>query len=679
MLSTKQSKTFAVIVVLALSALACSVCALGGGGYLLANEVQSSEGVDFLEEEAPTPEIITTPAPESASDTVEALDQTIIPPRDQLDLALRLRGLSPDDIIPPEPKTYEVGDTELFWVDNEDTDEVVQVTAVLQLITPHAYMWVEEGAAYDPDGLAASAERFNEVTYPTNHQYFGTEWSPGIDGDERLHILHTSAMGNSVAGYFYSPSEYPASAVQYSNEREMFFINISNTFPGSPFYDGVLAHEFQHMIHWNVDRNEESWVNEGLSELAVLLNDLGTDGAQYFFIINTDIQLTDWPSDAKTPHYGAAYLFHTYFLERFGDETLRALVRNPANGMDGVDATLAELGVTDPLTGELITADDVFADWVIANFANDPALGDGRYAYSLLPGFREAEAPDIFRRLPAEDEATVHQFGTDYIQLPTAERLRIVFDGSQQVQLLPTSTGETDGDPDTRDHFVWWSNRGDDSDMTLTTRLDLTGLTDAAVMLEYDVWYLIEENWDYAYVMVSEDDGQTWTVLETPYTTTLNPHGTSYGPGYTGLSANQPGASAEDWLHEALDLGDYAGSEILLRFEMITDDAVNQPGLAVDNIRVEAVGFYDDAETQTEVWQAEGFVRHDNVLPQSFAVQVLALGDTPVLERLELDEANHGELLFEPGPGVDQVVLVVSGLTPHTNELASYRFAVTGE
>jgi hypothetical protein len=441
----------------------------------------------------------------------------------------------------------------------------------------------------------------------------------------------------------------------------------------------VLAHEFQHMIHWNVDANEESWVNEGLSELAVLLNGLGTSGAQRFFITNPDIQLTDWPSEGKVPHYGAAYLFHTYFLERFGDETLRALVRNPANGMDGVDATLAEQGVTDPLTGEPVTADDVFADWVITNFANDPALGDGRYVYRLLPGFTEAQAADIFQRFPAEDEAAVHQFGTDYIQLPIAERLRIVFDGSQQVQLLPTSADETDGDPDTEDRFVWWSNRGDDSDMTLTTRLDLTGVTDAAATLEYDLWYLIEENWDYAYVMVSEDDGQTWTILETPYTTTSNPHGTSYGSGYTGLSADRPGANAEGWLHEVIDLGDYAGSEILLRFEMITDDSVNGPGLAVDNVRVEAVGFYDDAETQTELWQAEGFVRHDNVLPQNFAVQMLALGDTPVLERLELDETNHGELLFEPGSGVDQVVLVVSGLTPHTNELASYRFAVTGE
>ena len=33
-------------------------------------------------------------------------------------------------------------------------------------------------------------------------------------------------------------------------------------------YETVLAHEFQHMVHWNNDRNEETWVNEGMSELA---------------------------------------------------------------------------------------------------------------------------------------------------------------------------------------------------------------------------------------------------------------------------------------------------------------------------------------------------------------------------------------------------------------------------
>lgn len=672
--------TLILLAVLTLLALACSVCTLGSGGVLppppddAGGESDGADGGGGRAEAVPVPTLNPVPPPESAYDTLDALRQTAIPVRDRLELAERLLGLSQDAISTPEPKTYNLGDTEVFWADNTDTDEVFQVTAVLRYMTPHVYMWVEEGARFDQDQLARAAERFETQTYPIDHQYFGSEWSPGIDGDVRLHVLHVGDIG-SVAGYYSSQSEYPIAAVPFSNEREMFFINVDNMPPGDPRYDGVLAHEFQHMIHWNVDRNEDSWVNEGLSELAVILNDYDASGFEFYFVTDPDLQLNNWPEVESTlPHYGASFLYHTYFLERFGDEALRAYVRNPTNGLDGVDETLAALGITDPQTGQPITTTDFFADWVIANYVDDPALGDGRFAYSLLPDFQKASAADIVTRLPATSTGTVHQFGTDYIELPAADQLDITFDGSRQVRLLPTDVQNTDGNPNTDDHFAWWSNRGDDSDMTLTTQLDLTGVSSAT--LEYDVWYLIEENWDYGYLMVSED-GQAWTVLETPYSSDLDPHGNGYGPGYTGSSAAQPAANDEGWLHETVDLSDYAGSDIYLRFEMITDDAVNQPGLLLDNVRVDEIGFYDDAESGSGTWDAQGFVRHDNVLPQEYVVQVLVPGNAPKLERLELDADNHGQITFEPGPRAREVVLVISGVTPYTTEPASYSYAVT--
>ena len=36
--------------------------------------------------------------------------------------------------------------------------------------------------------------------------------------------------------------------------------------PGSRQYFSVLAHEFQHAVHWNQDLGEDVWVNEGMSE-----------------------------------------------------------------------------------------------------------------------------------------------------------------------------------------------------------------------------------------------------------------------------------------------------------------------------------------------------------------------------------------------------------------------------
>ena len=51
----------------------------------------------------------------------------------------------------------------------------------------------------------------------------------------------------------------------------MFYVaaDLRSMEPNSSFYDGTLAHEFQHMIHWANDRNEDTWVNEGMSDLAM--------------------------------------------------------------------------------------------------------------------------------------------------------------------------------------------------------------------------------------------------------------------------------------------------------------------------------------------------------------------------------------------------------------------------
>lgn len=591
-----------------------------------------------------------------------------LPPRDRYDLAQRFLGVK--EAALPEPTVYEVGDVASFWVSNDDTEATHEVQAELAYANDRVYMWVEQGVEYDLDGLRRSADRFAEVTYPTNRSYFGSEPSPGIDGDPRLHILHSTQLGRGVAGYFYSPSSYPLSVVPYSNEKEIFFINIGNTPPGDAYYDSVLAHEFQHMIHWHVDPNEESWMNEGLSEVAAFLNGFGPSGFTPFFLMNPDLQLTAWPEGGGSgANYGAGFLFNAYFLDRFGQDALRALVANPVNGLAGVDATLAEIGAG-------VSADELFADWTVANLLNDPALDGGRYGYASIPDLMPVAVADSVSGLPFESGwEPVQQYGTDYVELSGEGEATLHFEGATAVRVIPANTSNTDGDPATDDAFVWWSNRGDDSNMTLTRRLDLAGVDSAT--LEYDVWYHIEELWDFAYVTVSGDGGETWDILATPHTTTEDPHGNSYGPGYTGRSAGRAGASSEGWLHETIDLGGYAGQEILLRFEMLTDDAVNQPGLAVDNICVEAIGWCDDVESGAGGWEARGFVRHDNVLEQAFSVQVVVRGAGGSLDVIpvRLDEANRGEVSVTLGSR--PAVLVVSGLTRHTTEPTQYRYRVT--
>ena len=102
------------------------------------------------------------------------------------------------------------------------------------------------------------------------------------------------------------------------------------------------------------------------------------------------------------------------------------------------------------------------------------------------------------------------------------------FDGHETTSRLALPA---DSDPNNR---FYWSGRERDLDITMTRTFDLTGLEHAT--LKYDVWYDLISDWNYAYLEVSDDDGQTWDILPVGSTTSSNRFGAAYGPGYTGVS-----------------------------------------------------------------------------------------------------------------------------------------------
>jgi hypothetical protein len=258
----------------------------------------------------------------------------------------------------------------------------------------------------------------------------------------------------------------------------------------------------------------------------------------------------------------------------------------------------------------------------------------------------------------------VHQYAADYYTFPAEETLTITFDGDAITHLAATNAHSGD--------WAWWSNRVDESDTRLTFPVDLTE-TDAAT-LHFFTWYDIEDLWDYAYIEVSEDDGETWTILETDRTTNENPNGNAYGPGYTGKSN---GLSA-DWVEEQVDLSDYAGENIQVRFEYVTDAAVTQPGMFIDSVSIPEIDYYQDFENGPGDWQSEGWLLTDNLLQQHWMVQVIEpVGNDVRVHRIPIDANGHGELTLT---GIDtnkDLVLAVSAMAPVTVETASYEFEIT--
>ncbi|MGQ9593714.1 MAG: hypothetical protein ACUVXH_04200 [Anaerolineae bacterium] len=600
------------------------------------------------------------PSPPSPS-TWEALLAAELPTRDLAELAsrLRLRGTPIPTVVATTATQHKIGDVRTFWVANTDTHVHRELEAVLEVETAHVQMWVERGARVDLEGLRASAERFEAQTYPRCRETFGSEWTPGVDGDPHLLVLHAHGLGG-VGGYFSAADEFSRLANPFSNEAELFYINLDYRQPGTEGYDSTLAHEFQHMIHWHQDRNEDSWVNEGLSMLAQRVSGFPVGNLHEVYLRQPDLQLTTWEDEDNAPHYGASYLLMEYFVDRYGARAVRLLVEEQANGTQGFDRALSRVG------GQDFAA--FFADWLVANLLDNPRVADGRYAYRSL----DLPAPSVERLQvrPGEPVAgTVRPYGVDYLEVDPQQVGRVRFAGDPVARLAPALAHSG--------RFAWWSHRGDSSDARLTRPLDLSGLKQAT--LEFWLWYDLEPDYDYAYLSVSTDGGRSWTLLRGTHATDANPTGNNLGWGYNGLSGVPAGSKGEPiWVPEAVDLTPYAGREVWVRFEVVTDDAVNHSGLLLDDIRIPELGFLDDAEAGDGGWLAEGFVRMDNLVPQRWLLRAVVEGSQETrVEVVPVSADGQAEwVLAGLPPSARRVVLVVSALAPATTEPASYRLWV---
>jgi len=218
---------------------------------------------------------------------------------------------------------------------------------------------------------------------------------------------------------------------------------------------------------------------------------------------------------------------------------------------------------------------------------------------------------------------------------------------------------------------MWLANRANYSSARLTRTFDLTAVSQAT--LEYDIYHDIEVGYDFAYVTISTDGGQTWQPLvgaqmqgeafaDDPSDSALTDHF------YTGESGG--------WVHETIDLTPYTGQEVLVRVEYVTDPILTFGGLALDNITIPEIGYSDDAETDTG-WQAEGFVRATGYVPQTWHLIFITFDETgPVVEQLELGADNTA--VITPPNSTEDSILIVAATAPMTLLPAHYQLSVNG-
>jgi hypothetical protein len=114
----------------------------------------------------------------------------------------------------------------------------------------------------------------------------------------------------------------------------------------------------------------------------------------------------------------------------------------------------------------------------------------------------------------------------------------------------------------------------------------------------------------------------------------------------------------------------------LVRFEYITDDAINQPGFALDDVAIPEIGYVSDFEADGGGWEPGGFMRHANVLPQRWLVQMVLFGPETTVQQMKLGQGQVGEWIIPLGGDTERAIITISGLAPVTTEVASYGYEI---
>ena len=374
--------------------------------------------------------------------------------------------------------------------------------------------------------------------------------------------------------------------------------------PARPFlYEGVFAHEYQHLLESYEDPNEFTWVDEGLADYAAYytgyfdpqapVTDIHFDNHTQCFLgwagILTEANpnpreggpensLTLWGDQTDFESeilcdYGATATFMLMLGDRYGPSFLGDLHRNDRPGFRGVQAVLDE---HDPST----TVKHLLNEWA-ASAALDGVLDDG--ARFDGPGPRsDYRVGALHATVNWSTDQTYSSpgappNGSDFVRLREGKTWlharhldRLRFYGDELLPALPIEWTVDLAPPDATDGAALHSGAGDNLDRAIVQEVDVpTG----DPTLTFDTTYDTEEGYDYAYVQVSADGGETYGSI--PCTDTVSG---PLGPGLNGTS--------DGFVSQTCDLSTWAGESIVIAFRYVTDSSVQGTGFWVDNVMV---------------------------------------------------------------------------------------------
>jgi len=429
-----------------------------------------------------------------------------------------------------------------------------------------------------------------------------------------------------VAGFF----SYTYTAVYYN--RNMIHIDAwrwwqrlgpagKQWFPERPdlvvtrpyVYESTTTHEFQHNIHRDWNPEDDTFMNEGCSMYAELLCGYGIEAAYLnSYFATPDNSLTEWGDQGDInilADYGAAALWVIYLSDHYGGaDLIRYFVQSGIPGIEGINNALKAFKYK-------VTFEDVYHDWRLANLIRKDFPGCKKYNYKSLnlndpeiipvriyeisglpvPWIKGTDFGNTITILGYDTGVSkIGPFGTDYIALKDWTRPGIIYFDGDDITLYGWTFLE---------EGYWWSGTADLYDASLIAEAYVDPLNPILTLVTA---YGIEEYWDFGFVQVSTDGGQTWASLENEYTTydhdpEAHPAIIANLPGLTGYNPEWP-----DWTTMTFDLTPYAGSNVIIRFRYMTDWATQYEGWFIKSASVSGVELtltpvYPEADFQVTI------------------------------------------------------------------------------
>ena len=363
-------------------------------------------------------------------------------------------------------------------------------------------------------------------------------------------------------------------------------------------YESTLAHEWQHLLHHEYNPGGELWMNEGCSMYSEFLCGYGID-PDYMnsYFATPDNSLNEWGDQGDInilADYGAVAAWCMYLADRYGAEILRYYFLlgyyYGITGIEGIDYALYFSKYNERFP-------EVYRDWKLANFIRADSPGSGKYNYKSInlndPAYipvRVYEESGFFDLKRGTDYgntityldydtgiATIYHWGSDYIALRDwPDDAFIYFDGDDYT--VPEHSYWTMTDDG------WYSGTGVDLANYLLAGNAYVEPSDPALTIV--TAYGLETLWDFGFVQVSTDGGQTWTSLANDYTTfehdpSAHPEVLANLPGLTDYNPDWP-----DWTTMSFDLTPYSGMTVMIGFRYVSDWATTYEGWWINSATV---------------------------------------------------------------------------------------------